>query len=464
MQDTQISRATEREAVVRFIVGETRTKSEHTRAASALPSPIPIPIPLPIAIGSRFLIWKQDPTVLELGRRLVYHEGFVLNGPQDTRIGTNLSGTTPVARTVSGDFIFTIPDSPEADCAHTFAVVRSTLTMYERLRGAPINWAWNVGANKDTISAFPRAGVTANAYYSRTQKALKFFYFTPTGTTAPIYTCRSLDIVAHETGHAILDGLQPGWLTSTATPQTGALHEAFGDITALFVALSQLDQVDAIIAITKANLHAKNFLSALAEQFGSALGQPLGLRNADNDLKLSQVSTEVHALSQVFTGGIYDVLADIFAFEHARQRAAKDPAQVLFEVAQALARNLLRAIVNSTPVNATFVDVVNELLKVVDPNYKPFIKNRFAFREIVATVPLKASARAEAEDRDMLPPAIPEHPSFTSGEHQDRSTCCGTMQLPEYYQSQEAQEEQLEKLQEPGAIIAPNEILAGLMG
>ena len=52
----------------------------------------------------------------------------------------------------------------------------------------------------------------------------------------------------------------------------------------------------------------------MAEEFGLALGRPNGLRNADNDLKLSQVSTEVHAISQVFTGGVFDVLADIFAF------------------------------------------------------------------------------------------------------------------------------------------------------
>jgi hypothetical protein len=51
------------------------------------------------------------------------------------------------------------------------------------------------------------------------------------------------------------------------------LHESFGDITAIFVALSQLDQVEAVIAQTKANLHDKTFLADLAEQFGLALGR-----------------------------------------------------------------------------------------------------------------------------------------------------------------------------------------------
>jgi hypothetical protein len=102
----------------------------------------------------------------------------------------------------------------------------------------------------------------------------------------------------------VLDALQPGWLGLANPPQTGGLHESFGDLTAIFLALSQLDQVEAVIAQTKANLHDKTFLSDLAEEFGLALGRPNGLRNADNDLKLSQVGTEVHAISQVFTGAI----------------------------------------------------------------------------------------------------------------------------------------------------------------
>src|SRR2546423_1554803 len=157
----------------------------------------------------------------------------------------------------------------------------------------------------------------------------------PAGPPWKIFTCRSLDIVAHETGHAILDGLQPGWIGSAGQPpQTGGLHEAFGDLTAIFLTLSQLDQVEAVIAQTKANLHDKTFLSDLAEQFGLALGRPNGLRNADNDLKLSEVGTEVHAISQVFTGGIYDVLADIFVFE--RKPLVRDDAVTLHDVAEYL--------------------------------------------------------------------------------------------------------------------------------
>src|SRR2546422_8944504 len=133
-----------------------------------------------------------------------------------------------------------------------------------------------------------------NTFYSRSDKAVKFGDFVRPGSSPPerLYTCRSFDIVAHETGHAILDGLKPNWILSTSSPQSGALHEAFGDLTAIFLALSQFDQVEAIIAQTRANLQDKTFLSDLAEELGLALGRPNGLRNADNDLKSSQVTTE----------------------------------------------------------------------------------------------------------------------------------------------------------------------------
>jgi hypothetical protein len=378
------------------------------------------------------------------GLRLSYVPNWILDGPKDTRITTELTNVTPVHANANRDFIFTA-GTPEADCAHAFAVVRETLTMYQRIRGgAPLPWAWNVGGNADPISIFPRAGVTANAFYSRGAKALKFFYFTPTNTTQALYTCRSLDIVSHECGHAVLDGMKPGWMGAGNPPQTGGLHEAFGDLTAIFLACSQLDEVEAAIALTKANLHDHNFLAALAEQFGAALGFPEGLRNADNDLKLSQVSNEVHAISQVFTGGIYDVLADIFLFEKNRQVAVKDPARVLLEVAWNLCKLLVDAIEKAPAVGATYADVVNQMLAISHaqgdpPIYRTFLRNRFTFREVVVSpVPLTAMAEGRmnfadpnyVEGKDLL--KLEPHKHMADQAPQDRSRCCGTMQLPEY--------------------------------
>jgi hypothetical protein len=282
----------------------------------------------------------------------------------------------------------------------------------------------------------------------RSSKRLAFGFFPKPGAPAPapvIFTCRSLDIVSHECGHAILDGLKPQWILSSATPQTGALHEAFGDLTAIFLTLSQFDQVEAIIAQTKANLHEKTFLSDMAEEFGLALGRPNGLRNADNDLKLSQVGSEVHDLSQVFTGAIYDVLADIFAFE--RRPAVRDDAVTLYQSAEYLRSLLLRGITLAPAANANFADVANQMLAITETDrtsgritaaqataYRNFIRNRFTVREVVVSaVPLARgmglvdALKVDVEAGERLE-AVPH---ISDNQPQNRRGCCGTMTLPE---------------------------------
>ena len=145
-----------------------------------------------------------------------------------------------------GDYIQT-PLTLEFDAVHTFAIVRETLTMYQRALatgGSPavLPWQWNTPTIADPIHVFPRHSVMQNAFYSRSGRLLAFGFFPKPGAPAPaatIVTCRSLDIVSHETGHAVLDGLKPNWLLASNPPQTGALHEAFGDLTAIFLALSR---------------------------------------------------------------------------------------------------------------------------------------------------------------------------------------------------------------------------------
>jgi hypothetical protein len=155
------------------------------------------------------------------------------------------------------------------------------------------------------------------------------------------------------------------------------------------------------------------------------------LRNADNDLRLSQVGTEVHAISQVFTGAIYDILADIFAFE--RQPSRRDDAQTLHGVAQYLLSLVLRALVASPAVGATYANVANQMLLIAAADGKPvqyrtFIRNRFTLREvIVSPVPL-SEGFAESRETQEFAPAVMDDKNAV----QNRAGCCGTMNAPEY--------------------------------
>ena len=396
--------------------------------------------------GSRVLIWKQDPSVSELGTRKVFLPGLVLQGPRDARVNSGQPGIAPVSPNVFGDFILS-PNTDQFDAIHTFAIVRLTLTMYQRAlaaggNAAPLPWQWNNASNTAPLDVFPHGLPNVmNAYYSRSDKALKFGDFIPSGGTERVYTCRSLDIVSHEAGHAVLDGLKPRWLLSINPPQTGGLHESFGDLTAIFLTLSQLDQVEAVIAQTKSDLHDRTFLADMAEQFGLALGRPNGLRNADNDLKLSDTGNEVHAISQVFTGAIYDILADIFSFE--RHPAVEDDAAVLHRVADYLRGLALRALIAAPDIAATFADVANQMLLLAGSDGKPheyqdFIRNQFTVREVLGAAPLTA----EAGGQMMFAAGIQDEP----GVPQDRRACCGTMNHADYFESEDVFDQERQAL------------------
>jgi hypothetical protein len=430
-----------------------KAATANTTAAPATAPSTVIVIPPPLLLpGARVLMWKQDPTVAEIGIRKAYLPGAVLPGPRDARVRMG-TGTPVINPNNFGDLIET-PGSDAFDIVHTFAVVRETLTMYQRARNngtspAPLPWQWNTSTDTTPLSVFHKAGNTMNAFYSRSERALKFFFFNKPGdppTAPPILTCRSLDIVAHETGHAILDGLKPGWLGPGNTPQTGAMHESFGDLTAIFLTLSQMDQVEAVIAQTKANLHDKSFLSDLAEQFGLALGRPNGLRNADNDLTLSQVTNEVHDLSQVFTGAIYDILADIYGFE--KRTSIRDDAATLYQTAQYVCSLVLRAIIAAPAVGATFANVANQMLLIAQADGKPiqyrnFIRNRFTVRGVVVAATPFALTEDMDDDAGLV---AADHPSADASVPQDRWGTCGTMQSAEFMGGEGAIRDELEEL------------------
>ena len=386
------------------------------------------PSAAPHPAGARVFIFKQDPSVAEIAVRKAFLPARVFAGPRDARV--RVMGLPAVTPNVFGDLIVDPSAQPEAfDAVHTFAVVRMTLTMIERALGATLPWQWNRGGNTDALAVHPRAGVTQNAFYSRNEKALKFFFFDTGSPPRRVFTCRSFDIVAHETGHAVLDALKPGWLLAGNPPQTGGLHESFGDLVAIFLALGQLDQCEALIAQTKADLHARNFLADLAEEFGMALGRPNSLRNADNNLKLSEVGTQVHAISQVFTGGVFDVLADVFAFE--RKPVARDDAAVLLACSEYMASLVIRAIRQAPDTRATYAHVVQRMLALVasdgkPPAYRKAIVDAFVAREVIAAPALGVGDGDGAELE--IAPAVTD----SEGATQDRAGCCGTMTLPEF--------------------------------
>ncbi len=340
--------------------------------------------------GSKVKIWKQDPSVEPIGIRSVYIHTPVEDGPKDSEI-VIISELSAIANS-KGDFLYNPDENPkEFDAVHTFTVVRQVLTMYKRalLRTKirnDLSWSWQWGANLP-IKVYPRAGEEDNAEYNRDRKSLRFFYFHPGNNEALplVYTCRSFDLVAHETGHAILDALRPGYENSS-DPETNGLKEYFGDFTAILTMLSQMDQCEAIIAESKGNLHNESFFTAFAEQYGKVkYGRSTGLRNCDNDLKLSEVENkeDAHELSQVFTGAVYDILVDIFEDYH--KPDLYDPAETLFRIGKHMTDLIILSIVHGPTNDATFKNIAEQMIKEEpENNWKAIIKRRFTERGVLS--------------------------------------------------------------------------------
>eukprot|EP00760_Papus_ankaliazontas_P003432 PhM_4_TR11613/c1_g1_i1/m.9895 len=367
-------------------------------------------------------LWKQDPSVERIGVRKLYLPHNVSAGPKDDLIevvlGFSEKDKDDKAGAVAepnadGDFLVDFEKDPFTfDLIHTYSVVRCVVDMYVRDLKIDWKWAWDQrpgalsdGKAKTPLRVICHAGEKPNATYHRGKKALKFYYYTD-GEDKTTYLCRSLDIVAHEAGHAVLDALKPA-LYSVHTGQAGALHEAFGDLTAMFVVLEQLDMCEDIVAETKSDLREARYLTAIGEQFASVMsgnsmmrteeegdeesGDQMGMRNINNDLKGSCCPNEVHSLANVFTGFVFDFLVEVFKWE--REPAKLSDAETLHRTSRVVRRILLLALYN-TSARPDFQELAKAMISAVDviaaddpadvPMYKKFLLHLCDQRELSA--------------------------------------------------------------------------------
>jgi hypothetical protein len=174
-----------------------------------------------------------------------------------------------------------------------YAVAMKTIEHFERALGRKALWSTHHYRGEDDkhnenyvprLRIYPHALRQQNAFYSPQKKALLFGYFSTTakdgrntpGTT--VFTCLSHDIVAHETTHALLDGVHPRF-NEPVNEDVLAFHEAFADIVALFQHFSYPGVLRDQIARTRGDLARQSVLGQLAQQFALASGRGKALRN-----------------------------------------------------------------------------------------------------------------------------------------------------------------------------------------
>ncbi|MGV3618138.1 MAG: S8 family serine peptidase [Fimbriimonas sp.] len=199
--------------------------------------------------------------------------------------------------------------NPQFHQQMVYAVAMKTIKHFESALGRPIFWSAvrPTGSEFDRAAArhllwpdgepnvrdqyvqrlriYPHALREANAYYSPNKRALLFGYF-PATTSSPaevypggmVFTCLSHDVIAHETTHAVLDGMHVLFAEAT-NPDVYAFHEAFSDVVALFQHFSYPAVLRDQIGRTRGNLESESELVKLAQEFGQSVGRHQSLRD-----------------------------------------------------------------------------------------------------------------------------------------------------------------------------------------
>jgi hypothetical protein len=184
------------------------------------------------------------------------------------------------------------------------------------------------------LRIYPHAMRQANAYYDPSKKALLLGYFPAQGMNVGrnlpggmVFTCLSHDVIAHETTHALLDGLHR-YFTEPSNPDVFAFHEAIADIVALLQHFTHPEVLHRQLAQCRGNIRGESLLGVLAAQFGEATGKRAALRQylgrkvqKDGKDVWEAVQPDVTAINKVFephergailVAAIFRAFADIY--------------------------------------------------------------------------------------------------------------------------------------------------------
>lgn len=304
----------------------------------------------------------------------------------------------------------------------------------------PAGTAWELGK---VLPVDVNSGVDLNAFYTRGgggfSPGLHFFHDAVAGRT--YFSGESPDVACHEMGHAVLDAIRPQ-LFDAQTIEAAAFHESFGDMSALLSGLQVPSFRQAVLNETGGKLSRNSRLSRLAEQLGAAIRvqhpdavDPDCLRNASNSFfyrdpqtlppsaPASQLSSEPHSFSRVFTGGFLEIVAGIFGLQ------ATSDSNALLKTSEDAAQILIGGIANASVAPDYFSQVAGSMVQFGDGapfngKYRDVLKSAFIRRGILslqaaATINrMKSQALGMAaifQERGRQPGALPKAAIPASG-------------------------------------------------
>ena len=272
--------------------------------------------------------------------------------------------------------------NPQFHSQNVYAIVMRILARFEFALGRRVSWSFR----GHQLHVVPHAFADANAFYSKKDWGLFFGYFRADGKV--VFSCLSHDVVAHETTHALVDGLRERY-TDPSSPDQAGFHEGFADIVALLSVFSLKEVVPTLLGrrsrssrstisrsdLTLARLQ-DSVLVGLAEEMGQALSTVRGdalrksvrLKPSAAYFKLEEFE-EPHRRGEVLVAAVLNTfleiwlrrlkpLLDLHGGEIRRERVVEEGSSA----ADHLLTMCIRALDYTPPTNIEFGDFLSALL------------------------------------------------------------------------------------------------------
>jgi hypothetical protein len=240
-------------------------------------------------------------------------------------------------------------DDPHFHQLNAYAIAARAIDLVEFELGRLLTW----GFEASRLILLPHAGYLANAFYEEDTHSLQFYSFRqPDGSI--YHTSLVHDVVAHETGHALLDAVRDRY-TEGNHRETSALHEAIGDLTAVFAAFSHEVVRNDFLNAAGPTLRGPNRVASIADDFEVGASGSLALRDISEsvDPRVFDDTSDPHVLSLKLTGAMWECLIQMY---EAARRGGAEPEAAFSLARTALQRMIVRGFDYLPPADATFAE------------------------------------------------------------------------------------------------------------
>jgi hypothetical protein len=210
---------------------------------------------------------------------------------------------------------------------NAYAIAMRVLARFERALGRRVGWSFL--GHQLTIA--PHAFLDLNAFYSKDGRAIFLGYYP--GESGTVFTCLSHEVIAHETTHALVDGLRSDYLYPSS-PDQAAFHEGFADVVAMLSVLSLREVVSSALdlhtstqkklirsSVLTEKVLKEGVLLGLAQQVGEAMYgiQGMALRRSiklksDPKLRKSEEFREPHRRGELLVAAVLGAFLKIWKF------------------------------------------------------------------------------------------------------------------------------------------------------